>query len=284
MCAILVRNPLGRAMLSTALLIGTTKSLAGLIGVENGLFIRYFPSNEILVFALYGAAVGTLYHALSAAGKFRWAWLAALGVALAGLSIQHQYGVFWCCLGFAAALSAQTKMLSLNDRGLLGQILAATCIVAMTVELHEQYRARIHVPVTEFDRQIARYLEEQGQPNALLVGDNYEAFLQARTGHAVMSQAMTSSYVTYMASLGPSLQNIYHDIYGIDYGITLDDPHERQPETWKTLWRNRSKKEWQSLGKRYQFNYVIAPTSLEMSIDPVLHSKEKNLYHIPSDP
>jgi hypothetical protein len=119
----------------------------------------------------------------------------------------------------------------------------------------------------------------------MLVGDNFGAFLQARTGHPVMAQWMTGAYAIYTPQMGPPIQKMFREIYAIAYGESPEDGRLQQPETWQRAWPQREPEAWQSLGRAYGFRYIIAPPFVEPKLPIVLEEDGLALYEIPdADP
>ncbi len=52
---------------------------------------------------------------------------------------------------------------------------------------------------------------------------------------------------------------------------------------WKQVWSERSPEEWQSLGAKYGFRYVVAPEGVVLSLHEVLSLQGRTLYRIDAD-
>ena len=129
-----------------------------------------------------------------------------------------------------------------------------------------------------FDAMVVEYLEERDEPNATLLTPSYMPYPQARTNHPVIVHWQTAGYITYMPQLGPALQKMYGDLYGIPFGVSEHDGHENQPQTWQPLWRDRTYEEWQALAKEYDFDYVWAPEWMNLDLPRVVNDDTWALY------
>lgn len=248
--------------------------LARLIG--DALYGRYLSTGEAVAFALYGAA---LYVVLRGS---RWALPAPLATA-AGLAFYHQFGAACMAMGSVAAfvlcryapggtLSHSTEN---GELAIPGACAAAVGVVllAMATLLAHQAHFRQTLPSSAFEQHAAAYLGENAPPGAMLAGPPDSILLQARTGHPVLAEAATPSLLSYAPALGPSIENLWHDLYGVRFvlpGATA--------VPWQDLWRNRTAAQWRALAEHYGFAYVAAPADTPLQLPVAVRDSAGVLY------
>ncbi len=261
--------------------------LAPIVGPD--LFSRYVAGGEAVFFGLFGAALGALQTRLKANRTFNAGSLAAWLAALIGLALYHQFGLACVMAGWLIArVAGATQVVGLKKTGTVPSrgpawdslrfpLLAAVCFAACLALLGHQWRWREHMPLSAFDRRVAEHLRDQGEGQAMLLACPDEFILQARTGHPVLVETATPSLISYMPALGPVIQKIYHDIYGIRFDL----PAPEHAETWEELWAARTRSQWQTLAQRYRFRYLIAPAAMALDLPTVFEQDATALYRIP---
>ena len=261
--------------------------------IGDALYLRYFENDEWAVFALVGLAWPKVFARLRPDRIATALWSTASVAYIVFLALNHQFGTACIVAGLGLGIALErprTTALVSRATILAPRALAVTAALLLLATLHAAYESRASVPPdgfdaryarTPFDERVAAYLEERGESDAMLVGDNFGAFVQARTGHPVMAQWMTGAYSIYTPQMGPPIQKMFREIYGIAYGESPEDGRLQQPETWQRAWSQREPEAWQSLGRAYGFRYIIAPPFVEPKLPLVLEEEGLALYEIP---
>lgn len=245
---------------------------------------RYFATGEWAMFLLYGAVVfavmreisvarsrenGPSGSALSFGREFIIPAAPLLGVSLV-LAPFHQFGAAMIVAGgliMVLIIKGEPLRASivLRERA-VQQFAALTVMVAAATMFFEQASAHEQLPVGSFEHAIAEYLNNSGEPGAMLLSAPYQLLLQAQTGHPVLVDMATGFYGSYRPSLGGVTNAIYTEIYSIDF----TRPPEDQGPDWKTVWAGRGPEEWKRLGQRWGFRYVVARTGTTVNLPVVL--------------
>ena len=121
---------------------------------------------------------------------------------------------------------------------------------------------------------MVQYLHNEGEDDVMLVAKPAEILLQARTGHPNLVEWTTMSLLSYMPSLGPTIQKIYRDIYGIEFVSQPGRPQESRH--WADLWTDRSEAEWNALSEEYGFRYVATAALAESGLAPSSRNEGKD--------
>lgn len=137
-----------------------------------------------------------------------------------------------------------------------------------------------------FDEVFTR-LESAGAvwPNEMLCVPHFQRVLQGRLNHPVIAEEATLTWIPYHRVLGPGIQRLYQDIYGIDITQAYEGHvgYTYLPlKNWDKVWTERSEAEWQALGRRYGFRYVISPIFVPLHLPQVLSQEALSLYKIPA--
>jgi hypothetical protein len=211
------------------------------------------------------------------------------GVGLLWLVQHHQFAI--ACMAAGLVIGG---LFELNKGWAVApavgkRLLKSECIFGIWLVLFYQFHFRdapprkgFDVKLTQsgFDREVKEYLDVVDAPQAMIVGNNFNAFLQARTGHPVMAHWQTGSMAIYTWEFAPSIQKILKEIYGIAYGESLDGTVPNQPMVWHETWVNRTRAEWETLGETYDFNYVLSPNGTPVNLAPMLQGEKQTLYAI----
>jgi hypothetical protein len=99
--------------------------------------------------------------------------------------------------------------------------------------------------------------------------------LQARLRHPVMTDMATMTWVPYKPVLGPAINKIYSDFYGIDF--IRPSP---EGQAWFEVWPAKTTTEWRALSKEYNLSYVLAPQFMTLPLTPVVRGNQNILYEI----
>ena len=266
--------------------------------LPSGVFTRYFAVGDSVFFGLYAGAATALLLSLrdapreagpgalpsdSLGGSQRAfaAWLGLFIAGLIGLSMYHQFGAACSVLGGAAVIALQLigpRMPGLRRFALSRAVLVCLCLLMAFSLNNLQWRVRRHLPVTSFDCLLTAYLAEQGDPDAMLVTQPDAYCVQAKTGHPVFVDNATPSYISYMPALGPVIQKMHREVYGIRFDRACG---ETPPVPWRELWTARTRTEWQALAEEYGFRYVVAADSLELDLPLAFRDGSGALYEAP---
>ncbi|NIA14277.1 MAG: hypothetical protein GWP08_09355 [Nitrospiraceae bacterium] len=265
----------GTAVLAAALLFGLVKPLLAL-GVPEGVYARYLADGSSVLFFLYGAALARIYLALRSRP---WYWRAWLPMTIVFLAFLHQFGAACSVLGVVSMLVLSFRERRGDTPRSMGRLAAALSVLLAVALVYGQWRERDHLPVSDFERDVASYLDAQGQPDALLVANYRQELLQAKTGHPVFSDMATITWVGYEPALGTTIAKMYGDVYGLQLAPGAE---EADPVPWFERWARRSQADWQALGETYQFQYVVAPFFAKLNLPVAVAGAEATLYAIPN--
>ena len=272
------RTARGAFLVAAALCYGIVNPwLRPLVG--DAFHARYIATGIGVFFVLYGAAVMRVALDLKRDRRFVGPWLAACTAGWLALASRHQFGAACCAAGGWAALLAEWPLGRLMDRlpmRALAAGLAAATVVTLT---YREWQTREHLPVSPFERRVAAYLEEQGQPDAMLVASYEQETLQARTRHPIMADMATITWIAYKPSLGPTMDKLYGDIWGVHFA---PHPDPGAGKAWFERWAERRRGDWQALAETYAFEYVIAPNFVTLDLPRVVKGKNQSLYRIPA--
>ncbi len=284
------RKTAAELLVAAVLLYGITKpGLQTLVG--NGLYARYFETGIGVFFALYGAAIGVVMRQLKDDRPFLVPWIAAGLLGWVALGLVHQFGAACCACGLGAALALEQKTGTATSESPrqdsacflrrldFEKALGALAFVLVAVLAYREWATRDHLPVSPFERRVVEYLDAQGEQDAMLVAGYQQEGLQARTGHPVMADMATMTWIAYKPSLGPAMDKLYGDLYGIHF--TQQPTTEVGPQAWFERWAARSFAQWQALSEEYAFCYLVAPKFITLDLPQVVEGKTESLYYIP---
>jgi len=258
-------------VLATALFCAARAPLS--VTIPPDFFQRYASQGEAVMFLLTGAALSACMVKLDGVGR-RVAVMGIAGLHIA-LAFVHQFGFACFAVGFLVPYISDRHAFPLRlPRAILWCGAAGLGIALIANEA----RWRTNLPVSDFDRRVTAILDERGDPDALVVARPDEFLLQARTGHPVFVETATASLISYMPDLGPAIQQMYHDVYGIRFD-TADSPEIH----WARLWQERTKAEWRALGQHYGFRYAIAPAGCVLDLPRLDGDDNNTLYAVPAD-
>ena len=234
-------------------------------------YARYLAPSAGLVFLLAGSALSSA--GTSAFGARKNAFCAAIGASVA-VAPFHQYGAAMLALGavLGLAMTLPGQNYVLRERQLT-RAAAMIILAAGAVFLYQQLMQRQMLPVGGFERSVQSYLAVRGETDAMLVGPPKQLLLQAKTNHPVITDMALPYMITYLPSIGPAVNKLYQDVYG----IRLTD---KQEADWQTVWEQRPSASWRIVADKYSFHYIVAPANLHLNLRKVLATKTDALYAV----
>jgi len=235
---------------------------------------------EGLFFFLYGAAATLLHAALRDDKPFRARWTVAAFGTLIVVAMHHRFGAACILAGVIARVGVDRFLRhtprwheTLQLAATRGYALGTAVAVTLAALLVQQGRDQAWLPRTPFEQNVAMYLSNRGQPDTMIVTRPDQYAMQARLGHPVMANLALPTWPLGRPSLGPPIAKLYREIYGIHFG---NGRPARQ--NWATVWRNRSREEWQDLAAAHGFRYVLAPNHVAVRLPAVLIGETESLY------
>jgi hypothetical protein len=104
--------------------------------------------------------------------------------------------------------------------------------------------------------------------------------LQATTNHPVLADVATPSLISYVPAIGPSIESMYRDIYGITFQLPHPGVSGESLVPWQRHWRERDYATWYELSGRYEFTFVLAPVDLPLQLTEILADESYALYAV----
>lgn len=233
---------------------------------------RYLAGGECVTFALFGIA---LFAVLPRQGAGRWRAILHVVVPVSSLALYHRFGAACVIAGIALGWlleRAHWPEWSVRVRLLVAVVL----IVGVTALLAHQHHYRRSLPISEFQSEVAARI--RGESGVLLLGPPDSLLLQATTGLPVLAEVATPSLISYVPEIGPSIDQMYTDLYGESFRLPADGASENMP--WQDLWRERDEDGWRGLAKRYGFSHVIAPAGLAVHLPQIVAADGYALYAV----
>ena len=237
--------------------------------IPAALYTRYIASGEFAMFGLIGFC---LFPAFSE--KDRSGMLPRLlpGLSIVILGCFHQFGAVCIVSGLAAAWIVHRIPLDIPQ---LRYALAATCAALM---LHEGMYCE-HLPVTSSERIARDYLDRAGDSDSMILVRHQQEGLQARLHRPVMTDMAAMTWIPYYPPLGPGLDKMYRDLYGVRLAPQGGEPVSDQP--WYEVWPSRTPEQWRALAAEYGFRYVYAPSFMKIQLPQLTQGDQDSLYGIP---
>lgn len=252
-----------------ALLWLALRPLLGLI-VPPDVFDAYFSLSEGPLFLLLGAAAMRLWQVMP---HSRWAWgLGFLSTLAFLLLIGHQFLV--ACMVLGAGIEVLAQHAALRQLPSLRPAMAVLGILAVLGLLRAEFQQRQHLPRTPFELEMRTYFQAQNDPKGMLLAPFWTINYQEKTGQPVFSTYDTPWMIPYLQPLGPSIEQMLDDAYGIRFGDSWGYGLE--------AWQARSTEGWQDLGQRYGIRYVLSPENVPIALDKVLEGEGWALHRIPA--
>jgi hypothetical protein len=271
-------------MFAGALLYVFFRPMAAML-MSSALYTRYWAAGDSLIFGLCGVAWMLLFLLLKDDRRFLIPWVALSLAAFGILPFFHRFGAFCCVTGAIKTLILHVALRwaagllpALQDRRVQERVLGVVSAIVLAALAYAQWQERQWLPRTEFDGEVAAYLDARGERDALLVARPDQYTLQAQTGHPVMVDGALAPWIPYMPSVGPAIAKIYADLYGTEFlrANTSDSP----APGWTEVWTTRDTAQWRALGTEYGFRYVVSPNSVPLHLPIVVHGGSECLYEV----
>lgn len=261
--------------------------------VGDAIAARYLSTTDWVAFALFGAAWMRLSLRTLRETSDRTPLIAG-AAALAVLAVFHQFGaactaagavVGWVLCGVRrpketpALLSFVRTAPSGPTRTIWSSTVAAVlCTIVVLGTLYTEHVNREHLPAGDLEQSLSNYFAREGIDQTFLVVPPYQVLMQAQMNQPVMADLAMTYFIGYMPSLGPAVQKMYTDIYGIDFTQPLAAPES--DAHWTRVWEARSKEEWRALADAYGFEFIVAPSEVSLSLQPILAGERDTAYRV----
>ncbi len=145
--------------------------------------------------------------------------------------------------------------------------------IALLVSLLvRETRHREHLPLQPIHQQVANWLDEHGESDAMIVTPYWDVNWLGKIRHPMLADYQTAHLMSYVPALAPALKKMHAEVFG----FVVDG------ETGPPLaeWPGRSVEEWRRLGEAYGFRYVLAPTEMKLTLERVLEGQPYDLYRV----
>jgi hypothetical protein len=176
-------------------------------------------------------------------------------------------------------------------------VLAASCVMVAAVALRPPYVASKWDMEGErtspYEHRLAAWLTQHARADEPILPPLWPpTYLQPKTGHPILLDAVALTYMTYKPSLAATVTTMLRDLFGHDYANPSTIERLRGPDgavrpstlAWFEPWRARECREWIAVGARYELRLVLSPTRIPLDLPPVLPDIAWTLYAIPEDP
>lgn len=236
---------------------------------------RYITQGDYLFFLISGIATSAFTRA-SAATAPPWGLRISVLLSILLLAAFHQFGAACMALGWVVGLLPAPARPTARELGRL-----STCLVGvlLIVLLAKQGERRSHLFVEPIFQQVAKYLEEVGEDDAMVLTPYQQVGTQMKTGHPIMADMATQFIGIYVPPIAPSVSAIFQDFYDLHFNPDAPVPPADLP--WHGVWPAKSLAEWQRLSVKYDLHYVLAPDFMDLPLDKVVDGNGNNLYKIP---
>ncbi len=248
--------------------------------VSPDLFARYAGNLEGLIFALCGGAIASAVAArdrkIIVWGSLSLPAAQALLLTIVAAFLQNFYpfalagmlggALMW---GVCEGLVRHWPRL---ERPWLHCGMLALGIALLVSLLVRETRHREHLPLQPIHQQVANWLDEHGESDAMIVTPYWDVNWLGKIRHPVLADYQTAHLMSYVPALAPTLKTMHAEVFG----FVVDG------ETGPPLaeWPGRSVEEWRRLGEAYGFRYVLAPTEMELTLERVLEGQPYDLYRV----
>jgi len=255
---------------------------------------RYLAGGECVSFLLFGAALLAVV-AVAAGGRARWKVILLAALPIIPLAMYHRFGAFCLVAGIFIAWAMDRKLSNpwriptffrrgrwalwkqetpRGRRTRAGLVIAVGCALL----LMHQAAYRQHLPVSALQQRMDSKLPTGSSIVLLAPPDNL--LLQATTNYPVLADVATPSLISYVPAIGPAIESMYRDIYGITFQLPEPGTRNEPPVPWQTLWRERDQGTWYELSERYEFTFVLAPINLPVQLTEILADESYALYAV----
>jgi len=238
------------------------------------LFERYVGNPELVLFALAGAAALSSSRSDDSRPKGRAGWVVLVSAATLMLAIFYPFGTATVAAGAAVFLGASALQGLMEEHAVrFGKpALKIAGVLLASVLLFQQWLHREQLPLHPIQVEVARYLAERGEADAMLVTPYWDVGWLGKTRHSIIADYQTAHLMTYLPALGPGLKKLHEEVFG----FTLDGASGPPLGPWP----ERSPEAWQSLAEAYGFRYLLAPAEIDLQLAPVLESHPYDLYRV----
>ena len=247
---------------------------------------RYLLHGEFAFFLICGYGLGLFPHGVPENEGVGWRRIAIGFCAIVLVAPYHQFGAVCLSLGvvggFAIGLTRTIPFYLVeapSPRKLL--FTSSFSVFAFMLPLFAWFLLLLNPPIPrphlergEFEAAVREQLAEV-DPGAMIAAGPEAFMFQAQTGHPVFVDATTKSLMSYMPELGPVINKMYTEVYGMPI-----EPGPYDPDRWLEVWEGRSRDDWAAL-EPWGFDYVAAPDSIELDLDEVLEAGGQRLYRMP---
>ncbi|MBL7648918.1 MAG: hypothetical protein JNK74_22305 [Candidatus Hydrogenedentes bacterium] len=244
------------------------------------IFVRYGGNLEGLIFALCGGAIASAVAARDGKivvwGVLRLPAIQLLLLAVVAAFLQNFYpfalaGMLGGALVWGVCEGLVRLWPSLERPWLhCGTIALGTALLVSLVV--RETRHREHLALQPIHQQVANWLDEHGEADAMLVTPYWDVNWLGKIRHPILADYQTAHLMSYVPALAPALKKMHTEVFG----FVVDG------ETGPPLagWPGRSVEEWRRLGEAYGFEYVLAPTEMELTLERVLEGRPYDLYRV----
>lgn len=234
-------------------------------------YVRYAALSEGPLFLLLGAAAVVLAFRLGVSPRFRSAWLVAIVAAWCALAVQQQFLAACMLLGVVLEV---VGMFPLPGRAFVTRAAFAAGAVAIAAMLHAEYRERKPLEISPFEQEMRDWFRVNGQRDGVLLTPFWTLNYQEKTGQPVFATFETPLLIPYIPDLGPTIEKMVHDAYGVRFG---------EPWSWSLdPWVSRPESEWRRLSETYGIRYVLSTPDFPVSLPEILRGENRVLYEIPA--
>lgn len=237
--------------------------------LPEAVYVRYVSLSEAPLFLLMGAAVLRMAQELGCSPRFRKLWMVAALIGFLALASFQQFLAACFLLGVLLEFTASRFPL----RGVFPVGVAyALGLLAIAGMLHTEYRDRKPLESSPFEREMRTWFAAHGDPKGVLLTPFWTLNYQEKTGQPVFATFETPLLIPYMPQLGPTIEKMVTDAYGVRFGA---------PWSWKLdLWMSRSTEEWQRLAETYGIRYVLSTPDYPLALPELMRGENRVLYEI----
>ncbi len=129
-------------------------------------------------------------------------------------------------------------------------------------------------------------IEAMKQGRGMTVTASNLGMIQLRSRRPVLLDGHGLDGLIYAPEAAPTLDTILKKIYGVDFLHPTEDikyarPGALLPGTGRKLWEERTKEEWQSIGKEFSVTAVLTYPNWKLNLPVIASSEFLMLYEIP---
>lgn len=271
LCAgLLWRDPsrAGRLVLAVAAIQLVAIPIWGQV-VPEALFARYVDNREGVIFFLCGAALASALP-LVCTRRVPWSIPCLLTVVLAwtypfALAGVVAGGAAWCGARLAVRRLAPLRRAASGLACVAGVLL-------LVMLLAREYRDRDHLGVQPIHGEVAAWLSNAGEADAMIVTPYWDEKWLGKIRHPVLADYQTAHLMSYVPSLAPGLKKLHEEVFG----FVIDGPTGPPLSPWP----GRDGETWRALGRAYGFRYVLAPSEITLQLEQVLEGQPYDLYRV----